>query len=176
MAQDEAVAVGVGDGDAPLLPVGVASCDSGAPGLGQAIEEVGLGGSAEVEHQQVLLSGCWWGGALQVGEQLEVPAGAGPADHHQVALVTAVGWSTPEHVQAQTVDPELLGGRQVAARASYAQMTVQSGRHQHIIAWSPTTDPAPLADPLSACFRTVSAVGGDCDRCRGWWVASGPAQ
>src|SRR5689334_4861668 len=81
--QDEPVAVRICDRDTPAVPVRVAGRHPGATRVDQAADQILINLAAEVEDEQVFLGRRGWRRVLGIADELEMPGGAGPADHQQ---------------------------------------------------------------------------------------------
>ncbi len=91
MAEDEAVAIGVRDGDAPSVPVGVARRNLTAAGADERADSLLPYGAAKVKHQQVFVGGARRGLAAWVRDQFQVPRRAWPSQHQQGVATLRLG-------------------------------------------------------------------------------------
>jgi hypothetical protein len=113
--QYESVSVGVGDGNAPALPVGVRGDDSCATTAEQPVNRFDFDLAVEVDHEQVLRPRPDRSVGFGIANQFKVPGGAGSTDHEQRMTALSVGPALPEHIEPQTIDPETAGRVEVAA-------------------------------------------------------------
>jgi len=124
----------VGDGDPPPFPIRIARPHPAPACIDQLAYQILVHRSVDVEHQQVLVGRSRHQLALGVTDQLQVPARVGPTDHQQVRLVSlvgvrGVGRRAPEHLEAESVDPEPLCCVEVTAGAGQTQRTGRTRSH-----------------------------------------------
>ncbi len=121
-SQDEAVSVGVDDGDSPPVPVRVACCHLLAARTDQLIDGLLIDGAADVEHQEVFVGGAGRRLPARVPDQLQVPGRLVPSQHQQGMVALGVGPGPVQHLQPEPVHPEPLGTSEVAAGTGDAEM------------------------------------------------------
>lgn len=120
-AEDKAVAVGVLDRHAPVVPIRVSRLDLPSPGLARLSHERLRDRTVEVEDEQILL--CRIRTHLLVFDEFEVPTGLPPTHHQQRMLAVAGRHRPPEDVQAEALSPKALGDSKIAARSRYPDVS-----------------------------------------------------
>lgn len=122
MAQDEAVPVGIDDGDSPSVPVGITRWHLLAAGFKDPADGILVKDPADVEHEKVFFRRSRQRFPVQVINQLQVPGRFRPPKH-QKRMPTFDSRPGPvQHRETEAVNPEALGSREVAAWAGDTEM------------------------------------------------------
>jgi len=133
VAQHQAVAVGINDGDPPSVPIGIARGNAPATGVDEPTNEVRIERSADVEHEKVFVGRARQRFPLRVVDELQMPRRLRPPKHHEGVAAFSFRPGSVQHLECEPISPEVLGSLQVAAGAGDAEMARRVQLHANSI-------------------------------------------